>query len=99
MNPLVLSAATVRLTTLITSDEITAPLRYMAEDAARGARVGSLPERLNYLVSCPRCVSVWAAGGLLVASQTRPGRFLVKVLALSQAVVTTVNTLDKWGVA
>lgn len=45
-------AATIRLTELIVEDEITRPLRDYT-----GRR---WPRSIGYLMSCPRCVSVWA---------------------------------------
>lgn len=54
-----------RLTRLVTEDEVTAPLRDRITNAA--------PEgRLAYLVSCPWCVSIYAAAGWAAATVAAP---------------------------
>jgi hypothetical protein len=40
-------------------------------------------------------VSVWAAGGVLIAQQTRIGRPLVAALAGSQAALGVLTALDR----
>lgn len=64
------TAATWRLTKLVTSDELTRPLR-------ERTRPGS---RLEYLANCPVCTSVWV--GALVGSGLVP-KVAVYALALS----------------
>jgi hypothetical protein len=57
--------ATVRLTRLVLDDEITASLRERAMEAlihTGGSRPALKPltDKLEYLLSCPWCASVWA---------------------------------------
>lgn len=79
---------------MIAEDELTAPLRAKVDAWADGHPTGSLRERLNYLVSCSRCVSVYAAAAILAAQAVPQGRPLVKVLALSQAGLAVLTYLD-----
>lgn len=81
-----------RLTQLITEDEITKPLREPILQWGERHPTGSWQDRLAYLVSCPACTSVWAAGAILIASRTPYARSLVTVLAVSQATLA----LDAW---
>lgn len=59
------AAAVYRLTRLVTEDEILRPWR---ERLTAAAPTG----RLAYLVTCPWCVSVWAAGVLGAALTAAP---------------------------
>ncbi|MGV1079732.1 MAG: DUF1360 domain-containing protein [Candidatus Nanopelagicales bacterium] len=95
MNPIEMIAATTRLTILVTQDEIMAPVRYRLEDAAAGKPYGSPIERASYLITCPKCVSIWAGAALLAASTQPAGRALIRVLALSQAAIIAVDALWK----
>lgn len=81
-------AATRRATRLIMDDKISEPLRnkiYNSDSAF-----------LQYLISCPWCVSIWAAGTLSVLENVPhpAARTLAKIathtLALSEA--STVST-------
>lgn len=68
-------AATTRATRLVVNDEISRPAREKITEV--------LPDgRLEYLVNCPYCVSVWA--GFAVQILPRP---VVYALALSGASV------------
>lgn len=76
-----------RLTRLVTTDEVTAPVRDRITEAA--------PEgRAAYFVTCPWCVSVWAAAGWLALSAAAPrlARPLGAVLAWSSA----TGLLSSW---
>lgn len=76
-----------RLTRLVTTDEVTAPARDRITEAA--------PEgRTAYFVTCPWCVSVWAAAGwlALTAAAPRLTRPLGVVLAWSSA----AGLLSSW---
>ena len=79
-------AAVWRLTRLVTEDEIVAPIR----DAISRRWPDS---RLEYLVHCPYCVSVWA--GLAVASGLvpRPVRYALALSAGTIAVRTAQSEL------
>lgn len=65
------TAATWRLTRLVTEDEVTRPLREAVSKRWPGSRV-------EYLVNCPACVSVWAG-----AAATVMPKWLACSLALS----------------
>lgn len=87
--------ATTRLTTLITQDEISAPLREKVDRAATQdphSRAATL--RLPYLLSCNRCTSVWAAAATLLLYAHPRTRPIPQLLALSQAAITTFTLLD-----
>lgn len=77
--------ATARITRLITEDKITEPIRDWVEGTFPGSKVA-------YLVSCPLCVSVWAAGAISVAPQAAEP--LVRMLALSEATIVWKEITD-----
>lgn len=54
-------AATWRITRLITEDEVAAPLRTEVSRRWPGSKV-------EYLVNCPYCVSVWAGLAIVVGA-------------------------------
>lgn len=85
MNPVILIAATQRLTQLIAEDEITAPLRNKIEVWAEKYPEGSFPDRLAYAINCKACSSVWAAGLVLGVSRLRVAKPVLQALALSAA--------------
>lgn len=82
-----------RLTRLVTEDEVTRPLRDWADGLTAE---GPLQEqtRLGYFLTCPWCVSVWAAAGwlALTAAAPRVARPLGAVLAWSSA----TGLLSSW---
>lgn len=90
--------ASTRLTTLITQDEITAPLR-----ASLQARADSDPlslaasYKIPYLLSCNRCVSVYAAAAILTLDSFRLTRPVTRLLALSQVAITLLDALDRFS--
>lgn len=90
----VVIGATSRLSSIISTEEITAPLRYKIEDWAHGHKLYSFPERLGYLVTCPRCSSVWAAAGVLALSTVPAAVPVLTVLAVSQAAIVVLNRLE-----
>lgn len=89
------AGAVLRLTALVTEDEITEPIRSKVELKAMGKPYGSLPERAAYLVTCHRCVSIWAAGAVLVLERFKLGRALVDLLALSQAEILVKEAINR----
>lgn len=95
LQALTLSLATARLTQLVVEDEITRPVRIAVENLAEGAPEFSWRERLDTVVNCGACSSVWAGAAVLIAEQTGVGRFLVRVLALSQAALGARALIDK----
>lgn len=76
-----------RLTSLVTRDEITQPLRDKVDELALGKPYGSFPERFQYLINCPLCASVWAGALVVLLAKFPAGRFVVEMLALSQLVI------------
>lgn len=87
--------ATQRLTQLITEDEITRPIREKTNVWAGDAPEFSVKERLAYIVECPACTSIWAAGVVLGLSQFRIGRILNKILAFSGAALIVNGTVER----
>lgn len=81
-----------RLTQLITEDEIAKPLREPILAWGEKHAEGTWQDRVAYLVSCPACSSVWAAGAILIARRIPYVRHLVPVLAISQATLA----IDAW---
>lgn len=76
-----------RITHLIVDDEITKPIR---EAVAR-----RWPDsKASYLITCPKCVSVWA--GLAVSSGRVP-RPVLWALALSSASLLVDDQTDRLG--
>jgi hypothetical protein len=79
-NALIDALATYRATKLVIDDEITADLRDKAYE-----QLYRLPDRtrqkVRYLLSCPWCVSIWAAA------------FLVGLRILAPDLATYLNTL------
>lgn len=73
-------AATVRLTDIAAEDEVSRPLR----DAIARRWPGS---QVAYLVTCKRCVSVWAAASVLILPE-----WLTRVLAFSAVTIAA----DEW---
>lgn len=73
-----------RLTTLVTEDEITRPMRENVHNYW-----------FNYLVNCKKCTSIWAAAAVLLLSQFLPGKFIVGTLATSEAVLMLDELLSK----
>jgi hypothetical protein len=76
-----------RLTRLVTEDEIMRPAREAIAGWAFGAPEFSFKERVDTLIQCGRCVSVWAAAAVILAETLPPGRILTSVLAASDVSV------------
>lgn len=94
LDPVTTVLAAARLTSLIAEDELTQPVRNVVDDWAQVAPDNILRNRLAYLVSCSRCVSVWAGAAVLLAQVVPVARPLVKALALSQAALGALTVLD-----
>ena len=82
------SLATARLTRLITEDRIF--------NAPR-ARISRVHPMLEYLVHCPLCAGVWAAGLVTVADRTPVLRTGVLLLAVAQGGVLAYRGADALG--
>lgn len=69
--------ATHRVTRLVIEDEITADIREKIFEKDIG--------KLSYFITCPWCVSIWAAAGLTAVDLVSPkaGKVLKTVLAAS----------------
>lgn len=73
MDLLVDAVATYRLTRLVVQDDITAPLRAKVRHAAmRQIDSPGIASKIDTLISCPWCVSMWIAGGVYVARRAAP---------------------------
>lgn len=94
MKALILSLATARLTQLVVDDTITEPVRDAIEQKADNSR-GMTWQQVHEAVNCHACSSVWAGAGILVAERTGVGRFLVRVLALSQAALAVKAVIER----
>lgn len=89
---ILLSLAIRRLTTLVVEDEITRPVR---ESVTK--RFPPETSKTGYLVTCEKCVSVWAAIVVLILDcnarselRTRSlAQFLLDTLALSEVIIAT----------
>lgn len=92
---LIPALATARLAALAAQDEITEPLRRQVDGWAGDAPYGSLKDRLNYLVNCTHCTSIWAAGVVLALNTSRLTRPVVLILAASQAGLLVLAGLEK----
>jgi hypothetical protein len=90
-----LGLATTRLTQLVVDDAITEPLRLAIDKKASEVPAGSFTDWVDTGINCHACVSVWAGGGILAAEQTRLGRSLVRVLALSQAALAVKSVIER----
>jgi hypothetical protein len=93
LQALTLAFATARLTRLVVEDELTHPVREkILVQATKGRTAWQFTDEL---INCPACVSVWAGAGTLVAEQSGIGRFLVRVLALSQAALLVRTVTER----
>lgn len=78
--------AVCRLTRLATKDKLTEDIRDRVAWRVRHRR------RLLYLTTCPWCMSVWVAAGVVVARRYVPGwRYLARVLAASHVAGLVAN--------
>jgi hypothetical protein len=84
-NPLVLALASRRLTQLVVEDEITRPIRIAVSQWAAEREEFSFRERVDYMLNCGQCASIYAAAAVLVASRVPGGSVLLRLLALSEA--------------
>jgi Protein of unknown function (DUF1360) len=93
MSLIVRGLAVARLTQLVVEDEITQPLRDAVEHQAQKS---SAWDQVDTAINCGACTSVWAGGAVLTAERGGPvGRFLVAVLALSQAALTLRSVIER----
>ncbi|HEX8321626.1 DUF1360 domain-containing protein [Longimicrobium sp.] len=99
LQALTLGLATARLTQLVVDDEITEPGRKAVRRAYQAAAPGSQRETAldlaDTVLNCHACSSVWAGGAVVTAELTGVGRFLVRVLALSQAALAVKAVIER----
>jgi hypothetical protein len=95
MKALILALASARLTQLVVDDEIAEPMRKKLDKAVMDDPNYGPLDVLAEIVNCHACTSVWAGAGVLVAEQTGVGRFLVRVLALSQAALAVKAVIER----
>lgn len=83
--------ATHRLTRLVTTDTITHRLRMWAG----GMKIGQEATRrgVYFFVTCPWCVSVWAAAGVVAATKCLPSAWVYVALALAFSTVAGLLAL------
>lgn len=83
----VLGLATYRLTKLVIEDEATRPLRNAILNSHHNPK-------LEYFLSCPWCVSVWAGAGLVALDKFAPNfsKSTQSVLAAS-AITGIIDTI------
>lgn len=81
--------ATYRLTKLVIDDEITQELRMKAYQ-----EIDKLPpklaNKLSYFLGCPWCVSIWAAGFLVLLKKVAPNLHELLTTILSASAVTGI---------
>lgn len=110
MKALITALATARLTQLVVDDEIMQPVRDTVgkHSVSRVEQVKTsfgvtMPHpirqpfwaKVDEAINCHACTSVWAGAGILVAEQIPFGRFLVRVLALSQAALAVKSVIER----
>lgn len=87
--------ATVRLTRLVLDDEITEPLRTRALDALihtgeTRPELKPFTDKIEYLLSCPWCTSVWAGAAVFILRRYAPETADLVNGALASSLVTGV---------
>lgn len=93
MKSLILALASARLTQLVVDDSITEPVRDKIHERPGDETWSNV---LDEVVNCHACTSVWAGAGVLAAEHAGPvGRFLVRVLALSQAALAVKSVIER----
>ncbi|QEM41545.1 hypothetical protein SEA_FORZA_76 [Gordonia phage Forza] len=86
LKSLVFALATRRLTHLIVEDKITETARNRVLDNTSNYWI-------NYLLTCTKCMSIWAAIAVLLLGRQSFGRAILNTLALSEASILVDETL------
>lgn len=81
------SLATYRLTKLVIDDEITADLRDKAFEELDKLD-NKFSAKLTYLLTCPWCVSIWAAGFLILLRKFAPNLAQALEILLASSAAT-----------
>lgn len=85
----VAALATYRLTKLVIDDEILREPRNVIMDRIQ-ASSHPLAPKAYYFMTCPWCVSIWAAGGLLLLHKVSPNLAAVITTILAASGVSGV---------
>lgn len=80
--------ATFRITKFILDDELPRELREKAEDALAIRQHHLLARKLDYLIHCPWCVSMYVATPLAILALKKPEIFQALALPLTFSAVT-----------
>lgn len=82
-----------RLTRLFGVDTITEPMR---DKTAEFVSLYGVGQKVLQLLDCPYCLSIWAAGTVLVLKRLPLGKTVVRLLALSAVAGEVSSRLDSW---
>lgn len=88
--------ATWRLTRLFGVDKITEASRDELVGFAIGFRYAKVGQKFLQLMDCPYCLSIWAAGTVLLLKRLPLGKTVVRLLALSAVAGEASSRLDSW---
>jgi len=88
--------ATWRLTRLFGTDKLTEALRDDMVGLALGFKATKITRKFLQLMDCPYCLSVWAAGVVLVLNHVPMGKMVVRLLAMSAVAGELSSRLDSW---
>lgn len=94
-HPITMALAVHRIARLVVEDEITRPYREAVEEWSDGADEFSLRERVNTLIGCKLCVSVWAGALVVLLARLPGGHLLNRILALSDLSISADIVLDR----
>ncbi len=98
---LLLGLATTRIARLVTRDKVTRAVRAPFTEVEPGAKphevkehartdAGGFTRAVGELLTCPRCVAVWAAAGLTMAYVAAPGATRVAGSILAAALIADI---------
>jgi len=63
---------------------------------ALGFKATKITRKFLQLMDCPYCLSVWAAGVVLVLNHVPMGKMVVRLLAMSAVAGELSSRLDSW---
>ena len=86
-----------RLTRLAGTDKITEAQRDHLVEFIMGFGPTRLGGKALQLMDCPYCLSVWAAGLVIVLKHLPLGKSVVRLLAISAVAGELSNRLDSWS--
>jgi hypothetical protein len=81
---------------LLGTDKITEASRDRLVEFVIGFKAAKFSQKLLQLMDCPYCLSIWAAGLVIVAKRLPFGKTVVRLLALSAVAGEASNRLDSW---